>query len=81
MDLLRSCCSYSDIDGAEIAFSFIGDAIAVYGGVSFDHGDYIVSVDSMTTQLNGANGQARLYHPQVRPSQLIGSEPDIFANT
>lgn len=48
-----------------MSLSFSGDAIAVYGGVSFDHGNYTVSLDGEEWDLNGANGVARMYHPQV----------------
>ncbi|KIP10935.1 hypothetical protein PHLGIDRAFT_186302 [Phlebiopsis gigantea 11061_1 CR5-6] len=55
---------YSNTDGANATLTFSGEAVAVYGGVSFDHGMYTVSVDGQTQQLNGANGQARVYHPK-----------------
>ena len=35
----------------------------MYGGVSFDHGAYTVSVDGQSQQLNG--GGYDEYHPQV----------------
>ncbi|EKM54232.1 uncharacterized protein PHACADRAFT_210048 [Phanerochaete carnosa HHB-10118-sp] len=53
---------FTNLDGADVALSFSGDAIALYGGVSFDHGDYTVTLDGQKQTLNGANGQARIYH-------------------
>ena len=44
--------------------SFTGDAVAVYGGVSFDHGNYTVIVDGQSQSYDGGN--ARMYHAQVR---------------
>lgn len=57
--------------------SFNGDAVAVYGGVSFDHGNYTVTIDGNSQVLNG--GAARTYHPQasylknIRRSDILTS--------
>ncbi|CAL1707238.1 unnamed protein product [Somion occarium] len=57
--------------GAEASFSFSGDALAISGGSSFDHGDYEVSIDGQSHQLNGgSNGAMRVYHPQFFASNL-----------
>lgn len=55
---------YTNTNGAEATLTFSGEAIAVYGGVSFDHGEYTITLDGQKKSLNGANGQARIYHPQ-----------------
>lgn len=69
-------CSFIDINmnvsvsqaaGDHASLTFIGDAVAVYGGSSFDHGDYSVSLDGFVRQLNGGSGGlAETYHPKVR---------------
>ena len=56
--------SYTQTKGAQASLSFSGDAVSVYGGVSFDHGNYTVSLDGDTKQLDG--GTARTYHAQVK---------------
>ena len=66
VEVAQPSSSYSNTNDANATLTFSGDAVAVYGGVSFDHGVYTVSVDGQTQQLNGANGQARVYHPKVR---------------
>ncbi len=53
--------------GAQASLTFNGDAVAVYGVSSFDHGDYEVLVDGHSQRYNGGgdNGLARTYHAQV----------------
>ncbi|KAI0093109.1 hypothetical protein BDY19DRAFT_902909 [Irpex rosettiformis] len=53
---------FTESSGSKATLSFTGDAVAVYGGVSFDHGLYSVSVDGQSQQLNG--GGYDEYHPQ-----------------
>ncbi|KAL4254248.1 hypothetical protein ABKN59_002884 [Abortiporus biennis] len=55
---------FTQVDNAQMSFSFAGEAIAVYGGSSFDHGNYTVSLDGQTYQFNGgSNNHSALYHP------------------
>ena len=61
--------SFTPTSGSKATLSFTGDAVAVYGGVSFDHGSYTVSVDGHSQQLNG--GGYADYHPQVSHVILI----------
>ncbi|THH29205.1 hypothetical protein EUX98_g4983 [Antrodiella citrinella] len=57
---------YTQTNGATASIMFDGDAVAVYGGASFDHGNYTVSLDGMLQQYNGgSDGQVRMYHPQT----------------
>ena len=58
--------------------TFSGDAVAVYGGVSFDHGNYTVTIDGKSQVLNG--GTARTYHPQVSHYYQI-SKSDILISS
>jgi len=52
--------------GATASLSFSGDAVAIYGTVSPDHGNFSVSVDGQTTEAGaGADGLARVLHPQI----------------
>ncbi|KAI0793176.1 hypothetical protein C8Q75DRAFT_547759 [Abortiporus biennis] len=56
--------NFTQVDNAQMSFSFAGEAIAVYGGSSFDHGNYTVSLDGQTYQFNGgSNNHSALYHP------------------
>jgi len=57
---------YSQQNGAQAQLTFTGDAVSLYGGSSFDHGDYTIDLDGQKFQFNGgANGLARLYHPST----------------
>jgi len=59
--------TYTATTGAQASLTFNGDAVAVYGGSSFDHGDYEVLVDGHSQRYNGGgdNGLARIYHAQT----------------
>lgn len=59
--------SFTGADGASTTISFAGDAVAVYGGSSWDHGNYTVFLDGVPQlELNGgSNGLASSFHPQV----------------
>ena len=62
--------------------TFSGDAVAVYGGVSFDHGNYTVTIDGNSQMLNG--GAVRTYHPQasvlrkIRKSDILTSSQSLL---
>ena len=64
---LKGPTSYSQTVGAQASVAFKGDAVAVYGGVSYDHGNYTVDLDGQSQIFNG--GTARMYHAQVRAIQ------------
>lgn len=58
--------SYSQQNGAQASFNFLGNAVEIIGGSSFDHGDYTVEVDGQPSTFNGGgNGLAREYHAKV----------------
>lgn len=59
------CHSFTQAHDAQAKLSFTGDAIAVYGGSNFDHGDYTVVLDGKSSKFNGASGGVRMYHAQV----------------
>ena len=59
--------------------TFTGDAVAVYGGASFDHGNYTVSLDGVPQRefSGGSNGQVRMYHPQVNTTFMLHFTPKL----
>lgn len=63
-----SFLSFTGANGATATVTFAGDAVVVYGGTSFDHGNYTVSLDGAQQQQfnGGSDGQSRMYYPQVR---------------
>ena len=70
--------SFAKKNNAEATFSFTGDALALYGGSSFDHGDYEVKIDGVSHLFNGgSNGGSRVYHPQVSFSNSVEPEMSI----
>ncbi|KAI0074643.1 hypothetical protein K474DRAFT_1516490 [Panus rudis PR-1116 ss-1] len=70
---------HTDKEAATASMKFTGDAVAVYGGSSFDHGEYIVDIDGRRRALNGGgDGQSRVYHPQVRTSSMCSLSCLVF---
>ncbi len=58
--------SFTQTPGASASLTFSGGAIAVYGTVSPDHADIVITVDGQTHTLpGGASGFANMVHPQV----------------
>lgn len=47
---------YTSTPGAQVATTFTGDAVAIYGTVSPDHADIQVTVDGQTTVMKGGSG-------------------------
>lgn len=58
--------SFTQTPGASASLNFSGGAIAVYGTVSPDHADIVITVDGQAHILPGGSlGFANTVHPQV----------------
>ncbi|KAI0339769.1 hypothetical protein BDW22DRAFT_1431267 [Trametopsis cervina] len=79
--LANGSVHFTQTIGSQAALSFTGDAIAIYGGVSFDHGIYTVSIDGKAKTLNG--GGYSEYHPKTLLyfAQGLGAGPHDLAIT
>jgi hypothetical protein len=58
--------SFSDTGGAQASYTFTGEAVAIYGTVSSDHGVMEVSIDGRKQDVTASSEGARVLHAQVR---------------
>jgi hypothetical protein len=73
---------FSDLAGATASLSFSGEALAVYGTTSPDHGDLQVQIDGNIAAVKPYTGVSEL-HAQVGASFIISVRlaPDIHFRT
>lgn len=58
--------SFTEVQGASATIPFSGDAVAVYGSVSPNHADILVSLDGQTSTVQRGSGVlARTSHTKV----------------
>ncbi|KAF8197847.1 hypothetical protein BJ912DRAFT_1076102 [Pholiota molesta] len=77
-DFFNGTLSFTQTPGASASLTFTGGAIAVYGTVSPDHANIVVTVDGQVqTMLGGANG----FSDQVHPKTLLYYQTDLSTDT
>lgn len=70
---LNDLNSFTQTPGAQASLTFSGDTVSIFGGVSFDHGNYTVTLDGQSQNFTTSGN--RQYHAQVRSVSLSLSQP------
>ncbi|KAF8973071.1 hypothetical protein BDZ97DRAFT_1912656 [Flammula alnicola] len=66
--------SFSQVPGASASLTFSGESVAVYGTVSPDHANLVVTVDGQTQNLPGGSGG---FASEVHPNTLLYYRSDL----